>query len=527
MLIAFLVLPGLVWVILDRGVRTGDDILYQNLAVLIHDHVVCGPRSGEWLLTIMPAKAPWLWYVGAIFAGIGRALGSVRTGLLLYPILMQVATAVLFARILALRYKSATSVRWGVLVLLAAPLYLVMSTQFWTEVNRIFVVVVFIYLLVDHARFGAIEYTLWILVACCIALLDKTTTLAYVVAPGGLIIIRWAQKWRSDKTPPLRWIVPGLLSAGLVVLTGLFYTHNLSAILDWMQHALSSDHYVVNDTWGVWHRLVYWLAMTGIHLLTPWTVVILLVIGVHHLWSARRLRLWPVAGAQVLLSLLLFLRTGNPEVRFLLPLLPYIALLTVDVARAARPTLRRLLAAAVILQFVLYQCTAFGALPFSWPFYIYQPLTIDPPPQEHLFDATRMHADPFRDAILFNTMGGPYPTNSELFVQYLMNRSDGCRSWDHLRIEDVEIMIDMASMPTSSVAGTDSVLRWVDVHRPSIYIHVDRPHETGHDGWDLIIQKAERFHTRLLQTNAYIEKATLHTGSWTIYERTDNTISAE
>jgi hypothetical protein len=78
-----MVLPNLVWILLDRGKWVSDTSLYALNATSLH-HTLLHDTPAWWgeMLAISP-KPPVLPWVGQFFVAVGRLIGNIDIGLLL------------------------------------------------------------------------------------------------------------------------------------------------------------------------------------------------------------------------------------------------------------------------------------------------------------------------------------------------------------------------------------------------------------------------------------------------------------
>ena len=96
-----MILPNLIWILLDRGMWVSDTALYGLSAVNLH-HVLIHDPANWWqeALSVGP-KPPVLAWVGQFFVPIGKLVGNIDSGLLLVNFLSQgLALAFLFGALI-------------------------------------------------------------------------------------------------------------------------------------------------------------------------------------------------------------------------------------------------------------------------------------------------------------------------------------------------------------------------------------------------------------------------------------------
>jgi len=257
----------------------------------------------------------------------------------------------------------------------AAPLFIGISHQFFVEPLQL-VAVAWILRIALRAGSAAPRDTLWeLLLACSLAMAAKATSPLYIAAPA-VLALRAALRGRGRRHPPARltWL-KAILGGGMALLTIAWYARNLGPALE----HLSGGAQLVAELHGEGSDLVgsavFWLAELQRSLCTPLVgVLAILAIPLAGLGRAKRPPLPESAhtalligsALHILLVLSLLAVHHNQEPRFLLPLLPHVALLLAWLAARARR--RAVLGAVLALLLVQYCAVQAQALGWAdWP----------------------------------------------------------------------------------------------------------------------------------------------------------------
>ena len=339
-----LIAPSALWVIIDKAVWQWDPAWYGEVSASLF--FLLRRQTAEWpnaMLSAFATKPPGIAWLGQFFVPLQHITGSVDDALMLMIILIQWVTLVLTYRTVRdLAPHSPAAPLAACVFVAAAPLFVGMSHKFFVEPLQT-MAVAWIMLIAIRAD----QLNGWIIVghvvaAAALAMMAKITSPLYVVAPAILVIYALFQKryssWSLSRRQRRLGLYP-VLAIGVImaVPTMLWYARNWGAVFGKSQ---SAAYGAGGEMWGhgrpLFDKLVYWLG--AMHssfapslFLLPVAVVV--VVGAVRMCRGRdpqtsRHRVVAImAATQLLFTLVVFTSSRNEEPRFLLPLIPYLALL--------------------------------------------------------------------------------------------------------------------------------------------------------------------------------------------------------
>jgi hypothetical protein len=376
-LVGFFVLmasPGIAWIALDRHAFGGDQSQYAAEAVTLFDTLL--HSTSEWpsaMARSIAFKAPGIAWLGQVFVPLGQALGSIDSGLLLLIAGAQFLALVLTYRsIRALAGGAAGAALLGCLVIASAPLAVQLGHEFLVETVQTLATAYFILIMVFAPRWDRAQVLAHLLLATALALLTKATSPLYCFAPG-LLALGWALAPARPKRP-WAWSRPSTLAplaAGAVVAFGavVWYLQNLAAV---RIHAAGASSGPIALYWGkdepFFETLVYWAGALGAaFFLRPIAVLAVgAFVAAALVWARRRpLRrdhftaCAAVAVLEIAVVLSVFSANQSRVARFLLPVLPYLALLLAWTFAQLPIAAGRLALLVFAAQFVVVQGHAF------------------------------------------------------------------------------------------------------------------------------------------------------------------------
>jgi hypothetical protein len=377
-----LVLPSLIWVLLDRSVWPWDQAWYGEVSVELY----CSFRQGlgPWVEAMRGAfgsKAPAVAWFGQWFVPIGQLLGSMDLGLHLSVLICQALTLMLVYRI---GQRIAAGNDWitpmaGCLLVGGAPLFVGMSHQYFAEPIQTLAVVWILYAAVAAPTWTRVNTLTQLLAAGSVALLAKSSTPAYCLLPGLMAASTLFLRKPISQAPPQgrqfgRWICL-LVSVALLAATTAWYQRNLGGVLRHAYDASVGDialDYGKRDLFLA--KMSFWLKAVRLSLFSPLSLgVVFLVaaIGLTVSLSAvvrRREKLtlsWTAllalfSAVHIVGFLAMASRSINEDTRFLMPLLPSLAILFMWALTQIKH--RSIAAAGVALLFVQWTDTCGIAL---------------------------------------------------------------------------------------------------------------------------------------------------------------------
>jgi len=364
-----LTLPSVYWVLKDKTVWPWDQAWYGEMSVDLWYLLIHHPA--EWFATMRSAfgaKAPGVAWIGQLFVPLGQAAGSIEFGLMLSILAAYFGTLLLMYRIgLKLSSGSRATALFGTLFAASAPLPAAMAHQYLVESLQVFAVTYIFWIAVAAPEFSRLRLLAHLLTAAAVALLAKSTSPVYCVLAGVLTVYYFfcATSWVKDRRDRARSLT--LLFIGSVLAAGAlgWYAHNLQHVIDFARIATSGPVALNYGAAGTFYsKLVYWLRATRASFFVPFAVTALSLIvlaGVYFAWKhGYRARpkhanlIAAIALMHVLFVLALFSSQINQENRYLLPLLPCIAICLMWMLSLSVRALSGTLACALMaIQFVV------------------------------------------------------------------------------------------------------------------------------------------------------------------------------
>ena len=367
-------IPSMIWIARDRSIWPWDPSWYGEVSNSLWATLRLHP--GTWptaMVHAFAAKPPLIAWVGEFFVPFGYRAGNVEVSLLVSVILTQVATLV----VVWIAARRLTSSRVLALVAAAAvggaPLFVSMAHEYFVEPIQT-AAVAWVFLIIVSAHRWRRSLTLAQLVAAlAFGMLAKLSTPAYVVAPtlGALVIA-----FRSRPSEQLEWFRDTRVVASAIVALLLsigaagWYSVNFEAARAHADLAQQSGLYGTSQAFLPSLREWFQRFIGTEFLSWVWIAPLACIFGAICVAVFRRSAYRPTSGqiaaaaasaATVLLVLALFARQPNNDSRYLLPLAPALALLTVAVLAPIKRTVWPVvLAAALIAQLLVSNLQALG-----------------------------------------------------------------------------------------------------------------------------------------------------------------------
>ncbi|HEX7705712.1 MAG TPA: hypothetical protein VF701_04550 [Thermoanaerobaculia bacterium] len=383
--VSLLAVPSVVWVLVDTSAWGGDQAQYGKASVDLYMTLIRQPSAWPLqLLDVFPSKPNGLIWLGQLFLPLASIAGGVDQALLLMVVVLHAITLLLVAR--AVRELSPQSVLpplAAVLSIACAPLFIYYSHQYLVELLQTASVAWFVLILCCSPRWSRRFIIAQLFAASALALSTKQIQPLFLVWPV-LWVLWYMWSVRTQLRAGIvvhRAVLLGTLLGGAVLwaLTLAWYLRNLRAVL---QHLYAGSYGPgVRLFWGkedtYVNTLTYW-ARTFISSFGPPSVVVVgTVIILSALFVVRRRDAgWVthstvtavIAILQIATVLAVFSLSPTRQARYLIPVLPYFALLLgVALAQLKRP----LIAAATIAvcggQFLSLHAQSFGLRPWTSP----------------------------------------------------------------------------------------------------------------------------------------------------------------
>lgn len=336
-----IMLPLLVWVIVDKSPFGGDQSDYARASLTLYSLV---GTPGSWLhemLHVLGNKAPGITWLGQWFIPIGYYLNSINLSLLLSIVLTQFITLMLIYHALSkLTNGNVLAAMLGCLVVISAPLFGYLSHHYLVEPLQTLVVAWFI-LIMSYAPSWSRAFTLsQLAVASTAAMLAKTSTPLYCLLPG---LIGLNATFSLKPTPELwgwrepRTLITLSLALPLALATFGWYYLNFSLV---SAHVSAASSGPIAAVWGkedvFLNSFRFWLGSLEQHFFLAETfqlIILIVTLGLicYLINAEQRLKYLSLCSLtailQVILVLAVFSLNANREGRYMLALLPYFAVL--------------------------------------------------------------------------------------------------------------------------------------------------------------------------------------------------------
>lgn len=369
--------PSLAWVAIDKSVWPWDQAWYGQLSVELFYTLIDSPS--KWLAMMLGPhlKPPGIFWIGQFFVPLGRLVPSIDIALLLSILITQ-------ALVLILMYRSIQNLSGGQIlvpvagsvVIASAPLFVGLSHQYLVEPMQTLAVAWFVLIMTFAPRWGRARILGHLLAAASFAMLAKTSSPLYCLGPG-LLALGYAFRPTpvGDEDSWRRKDVTAMIAFGLFLTVAAAAWHYRSAaqVMLTASRAFSgpfAELYGKEDTYL--NTMIYWLGATRVSFFVPHVFVALILILVggclarfakhdtprKHFTRCAVVALVQIAGAYAVFSF-----GAGRDTRYLLPLLPYVAILVCwFMAEVNRPVLSSLVIAIFSVQFALVHGQALGII---------------------------------------------------------------------------------------------------------------------------------------------------------------------
>jgi hypothetical protein len=530
-------LPSLMWVVTNDSVTVGDPIVYKVLSLKLY--FLLGQGFDAWktgMLYIMPVKAPLLWWVGQFIYPIGDTLGSADVGLRLVNVFVSMIA-------LSLLYKTTLRIFSNVLlavlscvILASAPLFIVLTTQFWTEPLQLLMVCWSLYLAVHANTFDIVRLTLLSSIVFFLSLLVKASMPSVLIFP---LILGFYQLIRNNRLSDIVFsryhVFPLIISGVLAAITLAWYAVNLQPLLSFITHASNSENYSSILGAEYFSKVFFWLSKLFFSSTATLVAVSVLALFATSLFFGLKYRkktglpFWVAIGS--LLQLLIIIGassfTNNQDYRYWLPLLPYFILLICYAFWSLHnQNLIRVGVLIFSIQFVHFHIPQFGINPLSAipRYHSISPISSSSLDKsfERLWDLEK-----FRSArsICFATL--PTFTTAHLEYYLLSHRVRPYADPPSPEVYDLQIEYDLKCAEDPEM-NSDKLWNWVEQQRP-YYIITNNAFFSSVAtidttmGWSKTIEAAHTSISRAIATGLYSKSDSLNIGGLIIYELNDAT----
>ena len=342
----FLVVPSLVFIFVDQRVWPWDQAWYGEVAVDLWWTLL--NRPGLWpsaMLNAFGTKPPVIAWIGQFFVPLGQALGSVEIGLLLLQCTGAITSLVLiFHAGRSVSYGSVGSGVFSMIICGAAPLFIGMATQFFPEMFQLAVVAGVWCLAVGGKDLPPKVTFSWLLLLGGAGLITKATTPLYTIAPTILGIMNVCRVSNEEaQVKHVKSNASGCLYACSAVVSLVciaWYANNYHGVLHHMAISSSGEvalNYGQEPVFG--QKAAFWTSAFLASFFADWpaktifaAMVIFASCGIIRRQSPPQVlmlnrKYYIFSLGQIALVVLVLGGQINEETRFLLPLLPSVAIL--------------------------------------------------------------------------------------------------------------------------------------------------------------------------------------------------------
>ena len=335
-----LIVPAFAWVIIDKSAFGGDQSQYAKEALTLYDSWSSLSLWLEAMINSMGFKAPGIIWIGQLFIPFGRVIGSIDDALLFSIVITLFVTFLLVFKALWLLSKEGYLVPLaGCMILTVSPLFQYLSHHYLVEPMQLLSVAWFVLIMAAAPKLYKASVLAQLVAAASFAVLAKVSSPFYCIGPGlvSLSVIlgkhslnpHWG--WRRPST-----IVMWIVALTLGIATAFWYYQNIFLVVN---HVAAVSSGPIAEVWGkedtFFNSLAYWVdTVRRVFFLKP--VIILssafVVVGLcfYLLKPDRRHKYFTlcclVSCIQIVLVLSIFSFGSNREPRYLLALLPYVAL---------------------------------------------------------------------------------------------------------------------------------------------------------------------------------------------------------
>ena len=344
-----LLIPSIRWIVFDRHVWHWDQAWYGEVALNLWYTLIRNPEN--WWAEMVHAfgmKAPGIAWFGQFFVPLSSVFGSPERALLTAVLVPQFFTLLLAQKIgLSLSQGNRWLSTTAALAMGSAPLFIGMSHQFLTETLQVLGVTYFYYLACTCREKSKISVIGHLFSATSIAIIAKTTSPFHCFFPGIIVVLSLIPFKKSKNVVPQvasnkRSLVFASFSIVPLGLSSAWYVENFQKVLEFTSAAGGelSLPYGHKDIFS--KKLLFWLNSAQTSYMLPEVIALVAVAilagvvikirstktGPNTPQSANPKKLIGFAAlSHICIALTLYSLSINEENRFLLPMLPALAVL--------------------------------------------------------------------------------------------------------------------------------------------------------------------------------------------------------
>jgi hypothetical protein len=391
-----LVLPSVVWAFLDHSIWPWDPAWYGEVSVDLW--ATLRTDAGKWggaMSHAFGAKPPAIAWLGQFFVPFGGVLGGDSTALLLSIVVTEAAIVALVFVACCRLGVSELSAGVGAVLVAASPLFISMSHEYFAEPIQTLAVAWALFAVASATRWPIALTAVQIPGIISLAMLAKLSSPAYIGAPLFAMMFL-AMLGPMGGRPPAaalwrdrRVVASAVLSIVLSYGAASWYAINQEAAIAHARLA-GADTGLYGVDKGFAKQLPEWFRRLRDVSFLPHLGLPILALGVASIaLLIRRRGVKPTLDPRVIMVatclitvivvLVLFASQPNQEVRYLLGLIPFVAVFVAIVIDASGSRVVALAAAVVLVgEFAFAQLQSFGQSPISSLAY---PTLVRPTPQ--------------------------------------------------------------------------------------------------------------------------------------------------
>jgi hypothetical protein len=379
-----LVAPSVVWILLDTSAWGGDQSQYGFATLeLFHTLTTVPHHWPSRILDVFTYKPNGLIWLGQVFVPLAFFISSVDVALLFTTVALQVATLILVYRSVRV-LAPGTFVVPGTacLVVASAPLFILFAHYYLVENLQTASVAWFILIMSLAPRWNRSLLLAQLIAATAVALAAKEIQPLFCVWPGAVAavyLLRSSHRPDAGNAQKRLTIVSWLLAMPMTALTAAWYYHNRATVYQHLQEGTYGQG--VKTLWGkedtYLNTVAYWVQIAREFDFLPGLAPLSLLIAVSAavLYGSRAKRAPThfslcagVAALQIVTVIMVFSCSPTRQVRYILPALPYFALVIAwGLAQINRLWVSALGFAAFAIQFVLLHGQALNLMPVVSP----------------------------------------------------------------------------------------------------------------------------------------------------------------
>jgi len=371
-----LVLPSLVWAALDRSIWPWDPAWYGSVSLELAATFERDLDAWGALMTnAFGQKPPAVAWFGQLFVPLGDLFGQDEPALLISVLVCLAATlALVYAAVRRLAGNRAALV--ATLLLAAAPVFVSMSHEYFAEPIQTVALAWLLYILASAASRRPALTLVQIPGVAALGMLAKLSSPVYMAVPiAAALVLAYRHRGDGGHRPPLRRdravVASGIVSLLAIVGAVSWYRVNLDRALDHARLS-SADTGLYGTDLGFARQLPDWIERMRDVAFLPYfwlPLAALAVVSLALAWrNGARASPWDprvVASVACLASIVLVLTSfatqPNQEMRYLLGLVPFLALAVALAISAARVRALVALAVAVLaIELVVVTLQGFG-----------------------------------------------------------------------------------------------------------------------------------------------------------------------